>query len=272
MRRVIIVAYDFTERSVIAMEHALILAKKVEAEIHLLNIVDLPRHKYKQEPKLEEIASSYQYEYGVKAVVLDGDITTTISRYADSVKALMVVLGSRKPVQGWEKLFGSKTLKVVMGGDTPFLITQEKPAYEEPRKILFPIDVRVENKEKLRWVSILSSFFDLEIELFVQQKKNEEAQVDIRANLLFATRYLDRYKIKYSTKLADSTKDFEKEILERVKTSKFDLIMIMTSKSAGLFDCFFRRNEEYILMNKEKVPVLFINPRIDLFKYSGFFS
>ncbi len=49
-----------------------------------------------------------------------------------------------------QKFTGSWALKVIVGSEVPFIVVRDKPHHQEKiRNIIFPIDFRSENKEKV---------------------------------------------------------------------------------------------------------------------------
>ena len=56
-------------------------------------------------------------------------------------------------MKGMQKITGSWALKVIVGCHVPYLIVQKDPCYTDPTDILFPVDYKLETKEKLKWVN-----------------------------------------------------------------------------------------------------------------------
>lgn len=271
IKKTIIVAYDFTERGDHAMKHALIIGKPMQAKIVLLHIVSGEKQKSKVQLKIDNEKIRYQYDYEIETAVIQGNIATGIKQYAEYVKALLVIMGTKNPSQGFEKLFGGQTLKIVMGGTTPFLVVRDKPYYELLHKVVVPINFDFYNKEKLRWVRVLSNYFEIRVELFVQNDSNKEERTDTKANYLFAKRYLDRCNINRKTTLAPKGVPFREALIEHTYKTHSDLMMIMTSEHLSLLDYLIGADEEYVIANDHKIPVMCINPRIDLMSFSNFF-
>ncbi len=270
-KKTIIVAYDFTERGNIAMQHAMLIGEPMQARITLLHITSNEKEKKKAERKLEEQRRDFSYNYEIDTTVIKGNLAAEIKKYAEYEKALLVIIGTKNPLQGFEKLFGGQTLKIIMGGKVPFLVVREEPHYETLKKIVVPINYESYNKEKLTWVRVLSNFFNIKIELFVQNEESSEERSDTRANYLFAKRYLDRYKINRKTTLAPKGVAFREALIAHAHKTEADLILIMTSEHLSLLDYLIGADEEYVIANNHKIPVMCINPRIDLVKYTNFF-
>lgn len=270
-QRTIIVAYDFTERCENAMQHALQIGRPMKAKIIMLHITSSERQKANLQEKLLRKSKKYNYEYEIETDVIKEHLATGLKNYADDVKAVLVIMGTKNPSQGFEKIFGGQTLKIIMGGTIPFLVVRDKPHYESLEKIVIPINFENHNKEKLSWVRVLSKFFNFKVELFVQNDGNTEDRIDTKANYLFAKRYLDRYKIQRKSILAPKAIPFREALISHSHKTEADLIVIMTSEHLSILDYLIGADEEYVIANDHKIPVMCVNPRIDLLQFSDFF-
>lgn len=270
-KKVIIVAYDFTERGDNAMKHALVIGKPMQAKIVMLHICATEKQKSSLQLKMDNERIRYSYDYEVETTVIKGSLASGIKQYAEYVKALLVIIGTKNPAQGFEKLFGGQVLKIIMGSATPFLVVRDKPNYETLKKVVLPINFDFYNKEKLRWVRIFSNYFNIRVELFVQNEHGIEERTDTKANYLFAKRYLDRYRINRKTTLAPKGVAFREALIDHTHKTCSDLMVIMTSEHLSLIDYLIGADEEYVIANDYKIPVMCINPRIDLMSLSNFF-
>lgn len=269
--KTIIVAYDFTDRGDNAMKHALIIGEPMQAKIIMLHIFSNEKQRTNLEKRLEDKRSLYNYDFEIETTAVKGNITSSIKQYAEYSKALLVILGTKNPLQGFERIFGGQTLKIVMGGFVPFLVVRDKPNYITLKKIVIPINFDFHNKQKLRWVRILSNYFNISVELFIQNEHDIEDRKSTKANFLFAKRYLDRYRILRKTTLAPKGVAFRESLIEYAHKSKADMIMIMTSEHLSLLDHLVGADEEYVIANDFKIPVMCVNPRSDLMSFSNFF-
>lgn len=270
-KKTIIVAYDFTERGDNAMKHALIIGKPMQAKIVMLHVFSNERQKPNLQLKLDTESNNYKYEHEIETATIKGGLASGIKQYAEYTKALLVIMGTKNPSQGFEKLFGGQTLKIIMGGTVPFLVVREKPHYSTLQKVVVPINFDFYNKEKLRWVRVLSNYFNIRVELFVQNEHSIEERTDTKANYLFAKRYLDRYDISRKTTLAPKGVAFRESLIDHTHKTNSDLMMIMTSEHLSLLDYIIGADEEYVIGNDYKIPVMCINPRIDMMSFSDFF-
>ena len=164
----IIVPWDFSDKAEFALEHAERIARTLNKNIELLHIVDKEHKLQSRESELEKVTQEAFKKYGVKPSikVLEGNIFSTISNYASDTKANMVIMGTHG-IRGIQKFTGSYALRVLVGSKVPFIIVQDRPRTEEKlSNIVFPIDFRGENKEKLYWAIYLGKYFNSKVHLF----------------------------------------------------------------------------------------------------------
>ncbi len=265
---IILVPYDFTEVAMHAILHAKDLTQKNNAEICLLHIVkkdtDLEEATKKLEQKKEEIKSTYGID--VSFAVREGTIFKTINEYAEENNALIVVMGTHG-IKGLQKLTGSWALKVIIGSKIPYLVVQDKPNSNDVKKVVFPVDFKTENKEKLYWAEFLSKFLKTKVYLFSSSTKDGVIEPRTKANLVFCKNFLEEKGIDYELSLSEGKGSFSNETISFAHQIEASAIIIMTTRDIAFHDYVLGANEQQIIANSSKVPVMVINPRTDLMKY-----
>ena len=262
----ILVPHDFTEVADNALLHAVNFAEASKSDITLLHVVKKDQEKEQALEKLEKIANetTEKYKVEVDAVVRVGNIFATIQEYAGEVGAVMAIMGTHG-IKGIQKFTGSWALKVITGSRVPFVVVQDKPMEEQFSNIVFPMDFKQENKEKLRWANFFSNFYNTKIFICSPPKSRDQGfrkQTD--ANIAFAQKYLNDKDISYEIRVLDGKKSFPNETIDYAKEVNAGLIMIMTKRGIGFSDYLFGAEEQNIIANEEKFPVMVINPREDL--------
>lgn len=264
----ILVPYDFTEVTFNAAAHAVNLSKVLNTNITLLHIVKKDSEIQEAEKKLKEDASKVEKKLGVKPEVLvkEGTIFKTINEVSEELENALVVMGTHG-MKGMQKLTGSWALKVIVGSRVPFLVVQEPPQKNDYTKIVFPVDFKSENKEKLRWAEYMSRFFKTKVFLFSSTSKDGAVDGRTKANVVFCKNFLEEKSIDYELILSKHKTSFSQETVDFAKNNQADLIIIMTTRDIAFHDYVLGAQEQYIIANSAKVPVMVINPRTDLMKY-----
>jgi nucleotide-binding universal stress UspA family protein len=273
-KKLIIVPWDFTNVAESALAHAVKIGRMVANEICILHIVD-PDIKVKAEGEkrmlLNHTASEAGKKYNVKidSHISKGSIFTAIADFANSSDANLVVMGTHG-MKGMQKLTGSWALKVIVKSKVPFIVVQEPPADQgRYHNIVFPVDFRVENKEKMGMAIFMGKYFDSKIHIIRTMTNDKALARKTNINMNFAIKYLIQNNIDYELhqvphgNLAKHTIDFSHKI-------NADLILIMTTKNITMADYVLGAAEQYIIANSSKIPVCCINPKASFAKVGQF--
>lgn len=273
-QKLIVVPWDFTPVAESALAHAVKIGRMVGDSICLLHIVDSnikPKAEGEKRTLLKHVAeeNSRKYDFSISSEVLRGSIFNSIAEYANDHEASMVVMGTHGMV-GMQKITGSWALKVIVKSKAPFIVVQDPPADQERyHNIVFPIDFRVENKEKMGMAIFMGKYFDSKIHILRTTTNDKSLKTKINRNLNFAVKYLIQNNVEYEIhevphgKMAQKTIDFAQK-------TKADLILIVTTKNITLADYMLGASEQYIIANSSKIPVCCVNPRASFASTSQF--
>lgn len=266
-KKTILVPWDFTEKSEFALKHAINFARKTGDKITLLHIVDkggLLKNKSKkvQETidatnRMNVVSSEFMKETGIEIspIVLEGSIFTTIADVAKHFQISIVVMGTHG-MKGIQKVTGSWALKVISSAHLPFLIVQSPPANDTFNNIVFPVDISKESSEKLSWAKYMCSNFKSNIRIVKQHYEGTKAS----SNLAIVSKYLSKNEIPYDVYEAVKKKDFAESVVKYAKRIKSDAILIMIKKDINIADYIMGLDEQTIIFNEYKLPVICINP------------
>ncbi len=267
-KNIILVPYDFSKVAMHAVAHAKSLSQRNGAQIYLLHIVkkdtdaaEALKNLTQEKQKIKDI-----YGLDVNLIVKEGTIFKTIKEVAFEISAKMVVMGTHG-IKGRQKLTGSWALKVIVGSKVPFFVVQDEPTDAKVKKIVFPVDFKTENKEKLFWADLLSRFLDTKIYLLSSSAKDGVIEPRTKANLVFCKNFLEEKGIDYELSLSEGKGSFAQETINFADSINADAIIIMTTRDIAFHDYMLGANEQHIIANSFKVPVMVINPRTDLMKY-----
>ena len=269
---IILIPWDFTPVADCALLHAYKFAEKAESKkIVLLHIIKNDKEKEEAQKKLDEVADNNRGKNGldIEAIVRKGTIFTTIGEVASEVDGELVIMGTHG-LRGMQKLTGSWALKVIVSSKVPFVVVQENPNETDLRDIVLPIDFKKESKEMLNWVNYLHKNFNPKFHIVKPNTTDVGFIKRIKANIVFARKIMDAKGIDYEIHTAEGKKNFGVEIMEFGKSINADLILILTTKNIGLADYVVGAQEQYIIANSSKIPVMVVNPRADLTVWEGF--
>ncbi len=276
IKKIIVVPWDFTPVAENALAHSVRIARMVNNDICLLHVVDneiKPRAEGEKRTMLSHVAgeASAKHNINIFARVVKGTIFTSIAEFVNhkDSNTNLVVMGTHGIV-GMQKLTGSWALKVVVKSKVPFIVVQNPPAdHERYRNIVFPIDFRLENKEKLSMAIFMGKYFDSKIHLLKTVTTDKSLVRRINVNLNFAVRYLIQNNIDYQIHEMKRGK-YAQRTLDFADTINADLIVIMTTKNISMADYMLGAAEQYIIANSSKIPVCCVNPKSSFTKVGQF--
>jgi nucleotide-binding universal stress UspA family protein len=234
-------------------------------EICLIHIVDAGLNTSAQGQKrilLQRVTDENckKYNMPITSYIVKGSIFKSIAEFANEKDASMVVMGTHGMV-GMQKLTGSWALKVIVKSKVPFIVVQEPPADQERyHTIVFPVDFRSENKEKIKMAIFMGKYFDAKIRFLVTKTTDKNLLKKTNANINVAVKYLAQNNIEYE--IHDVKRgNFAQQTIDFAQKMNADLILIVTTKNITMADYMLGASEQYIIANSSKIPVCCVNPK-----------
>jgi nucleotide-binding universal stress UspA family protein len=273
-QKLIIVPWDFTHVAEYALAHAVKISRMIGNEICLLHIVDSNINAKEAAAKKNQLSriteeNVKKFNLPITFFISKGSIFTAIADFAHKRDASLVVMGTHG-IKGMQKLTGSWALKVIAKSKVPFIVVQDAPADQERyHNIVFPIDFRNENKEKIKMAIFMGKYFDSKIHILQNVTTDKSLLKKTNINMNFSVKYLIQNNIEYEIHdlpkgdLAQQTIDFAQKI-------NADLILIMTTKNITFADYMLGAQEQYIIANSSKIPVCCVNPKASFTKVGQF--
>lgn len=158
LRRVL-VAYDFSNDSELALSYGLSLAQEYQAEIHLLHVLEAPRPRFasseiefaRSQAELrfdtapsslgvasrlkDAVPSEASLWCGVRHAVREGQPYRELLSYADDEDMDLICMGASGAGFGMRALFGSNADRVLRQARCPVLISRPlRPAFTKPTR------------------------------------------------------------------------------------------------------------------------------------------
>lgn len=272
---VILILWDYTESSEIALEHGIQLAREVNNYIMLVRLIEIPGlfvSKSKKEQrineekeKLKEVGQRISEKHGTNPFVSVevGISSSTMKRLTKEANANLVV-GSRSYKVDEKTTYTSAHLvKILSAIDVPFIFAQEKPQHNYYKEIVVPLYPEKQYKETLHWVIYLSKYYNCNINIIKPFIEDEAEKKEMISNIYFTKKTLDKKNIIYGIKTAKKKKKFEDELFRFAEMIDSDLIVMMVRK----FKDFIYESPKY----DQKIPIMVINRNTQIIKYGGSF-
>jgi nucleotide-binding universal stress UspA family protein len=197
---------------------------------------------------------------------MQGSIFNAISKYVSDIKANLVIMGTHG-MKGMQKITGSWALKVIAGSKVPFIVVQDPPEdMSKYQNILFPIDFKLEQKEKLHWAIFMGKYFDSKVHILQAETQDKSLLKKQKINLNFAIKFLIQNRIDYEIHTIEKGGNFAKEVIKFSNDKKIDMVIIMTTKNLNFSDYVVGAQEQYLIANSSHIPVMCINPKANFAK------
>lgn len=273
----ILVPIGFSEQSILALDHAILLAKKTHAEIVLLSVMEdaglfarlfsseaekqMERMKEETIVKLEELIAKHKSS-GVRMshMTAQGSVHEEIAEVAKMLDVTLVVMGTNgKPGNFKKKTIGSNAYRVVNNVKPPVITINGGLEPHEFKKIIFPIVLDRRSREKVGTAIHYARLFEAEIRIVGVSKNKEEAQ-KLNVSLKQTMNFLAEKGIQVTGEvIREEGKGVAEATLDYAEQNNGDLIIIMEEGEQGRGLRIFSNDVEKIIYNA-KAPVMSVTP------------
>jgi nucleotide-binding universal stress UspA family protein len=261
----IIVPTDFTPVSHIAIRYACEVGKATGSEIHLLHIVKNRNEVDTANAKMAEQAALFGKEFGceLKTIARVGNIFDDIPNVAEEEKAELIVMGTHG-LQGMQFIVGSNALRIVTESKVPVVIVQDQTTQSaRVSRLLLPIDLHQETKQKLRIASEVARRYQAEVHLISPKETDEFLHNRLARNISYSEGFLEEQGIAYKTVVTQSgSSGFVKDLLKYAVENAIDMICILNTAEERLVHAFGVDSEQKIITNGAGIPVMILNPSV----------
>ena len=271
----IVIPIDFTEVAETALNYASSIASDMNSELLLVHIVKDPGQVESAENKLTEFIkkSGSFVKAPMSPQVRVGNIFEDIPQVAEEESAQLVVMGTHG-LQGMQFIVGSRALRVVAESNVPFIIVQNNSSIASKiSKILVPLDLHKETKQKLHFAADVAAHFKAEIHLISPKDSDEYFNNRIIRNVAYSEGYLEEKNIPYKSIVTDhGLSGFTKDLIRYASENHIDLICIANNSDENFIHAFGRDVEQQIITNEYKIPVMILNPLVTLLDSRSIFA
>lgn len=267
----ILVPTDFSEHAKYASKVAAQIARKNNAEIYLLNLLDLPSHMNdavnngvnipevmlylaKTKERLAELTEENYFEGST--VHTDARLERAfegIVTYSKEINADLIVMGSHG-ASGFQEMFiGSNTEKVVRASDIPVIIIKSEMEDFKIEKFVFASDFSNEIKKPFLKLVEFANLFEAKLDLVMINTPNSFKTNSVAENIM--QNFVSGFSLNnYSLNIYNDM-NVEKGIINYSNKINADLIGIATHGRTGLAH-FFNGSVSEDLVNHAIKPVI----------------
>ena len=251
----ILVPIDFSKPSEYAAKMAAIIAKKTNATIYLIHMIELPSgvvdmgsgSKFSIPESMLYLRKTREKVLEFKKTFFSEDITVEyfiklnnpfegIKKYSEKIDAYLIIMCSKGHSEFEEIMIGSNTEKIVRSSKRPVIVVKRDNKKFKLKNLVFASNFKKENKEVFSKFLDFANAFDSKIHLLkINTPSRFESTMSANQKV---KEFLKEYKLpKHSINIYNDI-SVEKGILNFSREKKADLIALSTHGRSGISHLF----------------------------------
>lgn len=264
----IIVPLDFSNESLTGLDLSIMLANKTGANIQMVHVIgndidisnESPDEEYQRaKMKFENILQKYQEKgnknYSLHYEIREGKVFKEITNLAENYENALIVLSTHGR-SGFEELFiGGNAYKITSHSKNPVITVRSSKISSNIDKIVLPLDITFQTREKVPYTVKLAKLFNSEIHVLGVRLSNiKSIEKKLHQYVQQVTSYIDNEKIPYTVEhlqgnnLTDLTLEYSSSV-------NADLISIMSEQEKSVSNLLLG-SYAHQMINKSHIPVL----------------
>ena len=219
------------------------------------------------EVKLKELNESLPEDLFHSYAALSGAREKVLNAVGELLNAVLLVSDCNPEEKDKHSpLYPQTQLDSLASSRVAYLLCPPESKPSNYEKVILTLNNASESKEKTLWASYFGRFAGSQIVLYYRRYKDEYHQKQLNLNIAFARKIFDQFKISLLTLHSENTKtQLDIQALDYAKENDCSLVICQTTKNKSFADRLLGLDEVRVLKNMKKTPVLFLNPRNDLF-------
>lgn len=247
------------------------IAAMLKKGIILLHICD-PRRSPLQTDEAEQELQGLIERSGLRAsgatyAALRGDSRAIITALPTLMNAVAVTARVDPKARRRTANHPKTLLKDFAECKTAFLVAQEPLAHpEQLRHMAFTVDFRKESKDKFIWSSYFPRFGNITSHVLYYDYSDEFLKRKWYANMQQLHKLYASLNIGFQPHIISSKSIYpDVNALSFCAESGIGLLLSVTTKEKDGLEFFIGVQEERTIVNHQRIPILFLNPREDLY-------
>jgi len=268
----IIVPIDFSKESLKGLELAILLSSNIECKIQMVYVQKKSldynpgskeeEHRYAEKEFnaiIEKYSPTLSPKNKLSSIIKTGRIYREIVHQVESFNDSFIV-SSTHGASGFEKFFiGSNTFKIISATEKPVFTIRGTDLPNKISKIILPIDISVDTRQKLPFTAEIAKGFNAEVHVVtITSLQTEDVTKKLTAYSNQVCEYLENRGVKYKT---DSLigKNLTDLVIDYANVVRADLISIMTEQISDAN--YMLGSAAQGMLNKSSIPILCIKPK-----------
>lgn len=274
----ILVPTDFSKTSLLAIEHAVFMAKLTRSDLYLLHAVELISSPYDayagialmdyaaiEKDATEQLLSlcnkiSKEHRIKVKAISKTGSPSYQITEAVNEFSIDIVVMGTHGAKGFNEYFIGSNAYRTVSQCPCPVITIQTTAKKIGFTSIVLSIDDCFDSRQKVDFTLALAKYYAAKVHILgLISKKEHTDPLKFRIKIEAVEKAAEKAGLSYDTKIMKSD-NMALSTLNYSQKLKANLVSVLNdheSKLSGGFLGLFAQQ----LVNHSKIPVLTMRPK-----------
>ena len=262
----IILAIDFSENSINALDFAVALAEKKEGEVVLVHVIEAVFDFASQaavamesmhrdaERLMQEVLEKYQGStLTFSTLIKEGPASIAVARIAKELEATLIVMGTQGASGIKLALIGSTTINLIKESAVPVLVVPAKSIAKDIRKVALALEFASHEEKFIDWVIGISKQWERGIEFVHVQTANafeEDPGIKKLENLIISQ--YPGLPVKIHTFYAKTPIEGLDQFLEENE----NIILVMCHEHKNLWEQILNRSQTIEMVFHSKVPLL----------------
>lgn len=273
----ILVPVDYSDKAVYGLQMAANLLKNSGGKVTVINVlkgVDPVWSDFfsdeeraflldKLEKHLRNFAERYidSKKFEVNCIIEKGKLCDTILEKVDVLGISAIVMGTSTVDNIKKRIIGTNALRVVSEAKCPVITLKQEPRSEVIKRIILPMDITKETREKAKMAVQLAkenqaeiflvSAYTLSDEIVLKKLESQQKQV---------VEYIQNNNVKVDSSLL-KVNDRVDGVLDYIEEKRGDIILITTHQQLEIVNSFLGSFAKSII-KEAKIPVMSLVPKI----------
>jgi nucleotide-binding universal stress UspA family protein len=275
MKKVIITGIDFSDCSINALDHAIDIANRAQADVIMVwvNRPETGKDIYKVDPKQIINEATKRFEALVRSrqpmlkggkisyQIRKGKVYKEIVMAAEELDAFLIVVGTHG-ASGFEEFWiGSNANRIVSATERPIMTIRGGIDIKKPiSRIVMPIDSTVESRQKVPFTTLIAKYYDAEIHILALfSSPMDEIRAIVREYVNQVKVYLTENQVNHTVVELDADNLTNVTIDYAIKIDA-NLISIMDEQETTTANIWLGPYAQQ-MVNHSPIPVLCIHAR-----------
>ena len=255
----------------VVLSYALFMSNMLKKGLILLSISD-PKYTTittaEAEVHLKELKARIMSDTYVTYCALKGETRKILSALPAAFNVVTIVSAVDKNASRKSPIAKRNVLKNFSDCKTAFLLVQKK--LEDINKINnvgFSVDFKKESKDKLLWASYFARFNNSLLHAISPKYDDDFLRNKWNDNIRFMDKMFGGLNIvsKKHTIAKQQSQYLDIDVLKYANEENIGLLIATTTKERDVIEYFIGVQEDRTIVNEFDIPILYLNPREDLY-------